>query len=323
MTENQNLPRDFSSALEALQSSERGASDASIFYGLSSLQPEDVERLRPVWESLPASYRRKLLRTLVDISETNYELDYSRFARFALEDPDVVVREAAIESLWEDDSLELMEQLIQVAQTDEAREVRASATSALGRFILAGELGELPETETVKAQEAAISILNNQTEDNDVRRRALEAIANCSHPIVEGAIDEAYNGDDHRMQISAVFAMGRTCDDRWGDIVISELDNDDPEMRYEAARAAGELELEDAVSPLTRLAYDDDVEIQDVAIWSLGEIGGKEAVRVLSLLEKSARLDDKTELLTAIEDALANAQLGGGDPLYLMHLEDE
>jgi HEAT repeat protein len=323
MTDNQNLPRDFSSALEALRTSDQSKSDATILYGLSALQPEEIERLRPVWNELPAAYRRKLLRTLVDVSETNFELNYTGFAHFALEDPDAAVREAAIEALWDEDSLDLMQQLIEIAQTDEAREVRAAATSALGRFILAGELGELPEVETVKAQDVVINILNNPAEDIDVRRRALESIANCGHPIVEGAIDAAYNGDDNRMQISAVFAMGRTYDERWGDIVISELDSDDPEMRYEAARAAGELELEEAVTHLSRLAFDDDVEIQDVAIWSLGEIGGKEAVRVLNLLAKSARADKQPEVMTAIEDALASAQLGGGDPLYLMHLEDE
>ena len=322
-TENQKPQPDFTTALDALATGEKGGSDSTIFYGLAGLQSEDLQRLRPVWESLHASYRRRLMRALVDVSETNFELNYGAFARFGMGDSDPGVREAAIEVLWEDESLDLMLWLIETARSDDAREVRAAATSALGRFILAGELGELPESETVKAQEAVIAILNNASEDVDVRRRALESIANCTHDIVGGAIHSAYNGDDRRMQISAVFAMGRSCDDRWGDQVIHELDSEDSEMRYEAARAAGELELEEAIPHLSRLAFDEDVEIKDVSIWSLGEIGGKEAVRVLNLLQRDARVSGDQDLVKAIEEALGNAMLGGTDALYMMRHGEE
>ena len=323
MTENQKPQPDFNTALDALTAGDKSGSDSTIFYGLSGLQPEDIERLRPIWESLPSSYRRRLMRGLVDITETNFELDYGAFARFGLHDDDPGVREAAIEVLWEDETLDLMGRLIDIARSDEAREVRAAAASALGRFILAGELGDLPEDETVKAQEAVIAILNNTAEDVDVRRRALEAIANCGHEIVEGAIHNAYNGDDRRMQISAVFAMGRTCDERWSDQVIRELDSDDSEMRYEAARSAGELELEEAIPHLSRLAFDEDVEVKDVAISSLGEIGGKEAARVLNLLARDARVSGDQDLVNAIDEALGNAMLGGSDALYMMRQSEE
>jgi HEAT repeat protein len=325
MTDNQSInrvPRDFSAALEALKAGGQSAADATIFYGLSTLDAGDVQRLRPVWEALPASYRRRLMRTLIEVSETNFELDYGVFARYALEDSDPGVREAAIEVLWEDQSLDLMHEFISLAQNDVSREVRAAATSALGRFILAGELEDLPESETVKAQDAVIDILNDSSEDLDVRRRAVESIANCGHEIVEEAIDSAYNSDERRMQISAIFAMGRTCDERWGDIVIHELDSDDAEMRYEAARAAGELELQEAIPHLSRLAFGDDVEIKDVAIWSLGEIGGREAMRVLNLLANDARAREDHDLLNSIDEALGNAELGG-DLLYLMNYDDE
>jgi len=312
---------DFNTALSALAAGEK--TESAIFYGLSGLQPNDLERLQPVWESLPASYRRRLMRELVDVSETNFELDYGVFARFGLSDSDPGVRASAIEVLWEDESLDLMQRLIDLARSDDAREVRAAAVSALGRFILAGELGDLPESATVKAQEAVIAILNNTSEDVDVRRRALESIANCGHEIVESAILSAYNGDDRRMQISAVFAMGRTCDDRWSDYVLRELDSEDAEMRYEAARAAGELELEEAIPHLSRLAFDNDVEIKDVAIWSLGEVGGKEAVRVLNLLARDARVSGDQELVNAIDEALGNATLGGSDALYMMRYGEE
>ncbi|HVU11821.1 MAG TPA: HEAT repeat domain-containing protein [Phototrophicaceae bacterium] len=309
---------DLNTTLSALSD---GEVTSTLYYGLSGLDPSDVRRLAPVWEKLEPSFRRKLLQELVDASEANFELDYNVLGQFALRDNDAAVREAAIELLWEDESLPLMHRLTDMALQDESVPVRAAAVSALGRFILLGELGDLPESETTIAQDTAVHILHNQREDIDVRRRALEAIANCGHEIVDEAIREGYDGPDRRMQISSVFAMGRTYDEQWNEFVLAQLESDDPEMRYEATRAAGELEIEEAVPTLTRLALDDDREVKEVAIWSLGEIGSKEAVRVLESLANEAKRLNDDELNDAIEDALGTASLGSGS-LMLMRFDD-
>jgi HEAT repeat protein len=315
---------DLKTTLDALRESLKdgeGAVPSTVYYGLSALEPDDISLLTPVWDELSPAYRRSLMRDLLDASEANFELDYEALGFFALEDSDAGVREAAIELLWENETLVLMNRLITLAQGDEAVAVRAAAASALGRFILLGELGDLPESETVRAQDAAVSILNDQTEDIDVRRRALEAIANCGHDIVDGAVREAYDSPDRRMQISAVFAMGRTYDAQWNDFVLEQLEADDPEMRYEAARAAGELEIEEAVPALTRLALEDDREVKEVAIWSLGEIGSREAARILERLATEAKRLEDDELLEAVEDAIGTASLGSGS-LYMMRFDE-
>ncbi len=312
---------DFETTLAALRDND-GSVTSTLYYGLSALEPGSIARLAPVWKGLTPDYRRKLLRELTEASEANFELEYSALGQYALDDDDPGVREAAVEALWEDESLPLMYRLIDLAQEDEAVGVRAAAASALGRFILKGELGDLPESETSKAQDAVVSILDDTDEDIDVRRRALEAIANCGHEIVDEAIREAYDSHDHRMQISAVFAMGRTYDQQWGEYVRQQLDSDDPEMRYEAARAAGELEIEEAVPALTRLALDNDREVKEVAIWSLGEIGSREATRVLERLATEAKRLGDDDLLEAIEDALSAASLGSGS-LYMMRFDED
>lgn len=298
-----------------------GAVPSTLYYGLSNLEPDDIRLLEPVWDSLVPAFRRRLMRDLLDASEANFELNYEALGYFALDDADAGVREAAVELLWENESLVLMNRLIELAKEDEAIGVRAAASSALGRFILLGELGELPEDETLRAQDAAVSILNNLAEDIDVRRRALEAIANCGHDIVDNAVREAYDNADRRMQISAVFAMGRTYDAQWNEFVLEQLEADDPEMRYEAARAAGELEIEEAVPALTRLALDDDREVKEVAIWSLGEIGTREAARILERLATEAKRLNDDELLEAIEDAIGTASLGSSS-LYMMRFDE-
>lgn len=301
-------------ALKVLKTYDGDMPDKTILYGLSGLMSADVKLLKPVWETLANTHRRKIIRTLVETSEADFEMDYRTVGLFALDDLDSNVREAAIEVLWEDQSLEVMNRLIELTLNDADKSVRAAASTALGRYILLGELGDLPEGETIRAQDAMIRILKSDTEDISVKRRALEAIANCSHDIVPRAIHEAYHSDQHALQVSSLFAMGRSCDEKWSDIIIEELDSSDPEMRYEAVRASGELALGEAVRKLAKIAVEeDDREVKEVAIWSLGEAGGKEALRVLNLLLETAEDEDDDDLIQAIEDAIGNASLAQGD----------
>jgi hypothetical protein len=96
-------------------------------------------------------------------------------------------------------------------------------------------------------------------------------------------------------------------------------------MRYEAARASGELALDDALPKLSRMVYDPDREVKEVAIWSLGEIGGSESTRILqTLLDDPQYIADDDDLAEAIEDALVSASMPGGDlGLFDLGLSDE
>lgn len=306
--------------LEALREGESKGFSTAMYYGLSGLEGDALDQFSQVWLALSPGYRKKVIRAIVEVGETNLDLLYEPIGRLSLTDDDEDVRLAAIELLWEDATLETMDRLISLAVHDSSVDVRASANSALGNFILRGELGELPEEETLRAQQAVIRVWNDLDEEIDVRRRALEAISNSSHPMVEAAIRDAYESDDPRLQISAIFAMGRSCDPQWSDHVLEALDGRDEAMMYEAARAAGELEIEDAIPHLKRLAYGDDIEVKDAAIWALGEIGGHDARKALELLSRDAKRLGDDVLAEAIEDALANAGLGGND-LYMFRLD--
>ncbi len=103
--------------------------------------------------------------------------------------------------------------------------------------------------------------------------------------------------------------MGRSADERWNQDIIQALDDPNPVLRYEAARAAGELNLKPTVSRLIALIQEDDREIRNAAIWSLGEIGGTTAERALMQFSEEAEDED---LIEALEDALANAQVAVG-----------
>jgi HEAT repeat protein len=262
------------------------------------------------------------MRRMADLSETNFDLEYRTIGfLLGLDDEDAQVRESAIGLLWADETPEYMARLIEMSQWDESALVRAAAVSALGSFILAGELGEITESMLYQAQDVSVSIYSNETEEVEVRRRALEAISNSSHEIVPEAIDEAYHSDDPLMRVSAVYAMGRTYDLRWKDIVLRELRSDDPEMRYEAARASGELELEEAVPYLIALTNEGDREILEAAVWSMGEIGGDRALTALAALAEAAEEAGDDSLLEAVEDAIGSATIANMGPD--LDLDDE
>jgi hypothetical protein len=300
---------DFADALQALRDYETGKDVVTLSYGLSGLITDQLAELAPVWNQMHAESRQRIMRMLAEMGETDFMLDFGAMGHFGLGDPDPAVRKAAIEVLWMDESPEFMRRLMDLAQADPAIEVRASAVSELGRFILLGELEDLPREDTIAAQEVAIRLWNDREDTINVRRRALEALANCGHPIVPEAIREAYDSPDQPMRVSAIYAMGRSYDDRWSDIILAEITSEDQELRYEAARAAGSLELLEAVPTLAKLTVEDDRELLEVAVWSLGEIGGREALRILNLLVEKAEEENDVALADAIDDAISNATL--------------
>lgn len=281
---------------------------AVLVYRLSDITAADLSTLSREWATIPVERRRALLRRLLDATETTFDVDYATVARLALQDEDEEVRRHAISALWTDDTLNCMELIVERLKEDPSAVVRANAAAELGRFVLMAELEEI-DVEAVKAAEEALLDAHNNEDDLDVRRRALEGIAFSSREEVPRLISRAASDKNKKMRASAIFAMGRSADERWEDSVLEALTDEDPEMRYEAARAAGELQSQAAVPTLIRFLRDDDAEIKGAAIWSLGEIGGSDAVDALSeLLDE----EEDSPLGDDIEDALNMAMLMSG-----------
>jgi len=92
--------------------------------------------------------------------------------------------------------------------------------------------------------------------------------------------------------------MGVNLDPSWQKVILAELSSPYPEVRYEAAEAAGEMELRQAVPTLVRMLQDEDAEVRMAAAGALGMIGGRQARKALEqclkgedeLLKEAARL---------------------------------
>lgn len=253
----------------------------SALYGLSNLEPEEVGRLRAAWSAIPTTRRRALVKELVEIAEMNFEVNFDPIFRWGLRDSDPEVRAASIEGLWENKEPALMTDFLHMLQHDPAIPVRVEAALALGRFMLLGELETLPVERYQPVYETLCAVVQDETEALEVRRRALEAVAYVGNEQVVTLLREAYDHPDDEMRVSAIVGMGHSADARWIETVVGELFSIDPETRYEAARACGELEARVATPRLAVLIGDPDREVQEAALWALGQIGGDEARRLL------------------------------------------
>lgn len=297
----------FKRFLEGLGASEAPLSMSNL-YILSGMTKREMEAFRGAWPRLPVERRRTILRALVQITEASFEADFNSIFRFCLKDEDEEARAQAVEGLWEDESVSIMRSLIGLLQGDSSFLVRARAAAGLGRFVLLAELDELDGELGMEVGEALLRTINNPQEALEVRRRAVEAISFSGEEGVREIIEAAYQDQTQRMRVSAVFAMGRSVDLYWGETLLQELKNPDPEMRHEAARACGEVELKEAVPTLARLIDDADREIQGTAIWALGRIGGRGARRVLRACCES---DDEI-VAEAAEEALSELEFAEG-----------
>ncbi len=292
----------------------------SGLFALSDLAGERLKLFLTVWEELPDARRRTLIEALADLAETSFEVNFDAIYRHSLDDPDDVVRAAAIEGLWENEDPAFIGPFLKLLRADPSAIVRASAAEALGRYVLAGELEQLDATIAARILNELLARFYMADEMIPVRRRALESAAYACMPEVSDALEMAYYDDDERMNASAVFGMGRSCDRRWRAVVLKELENASPAMRYEAARASGELGLRKAVPVLARLIQDADPHIHEASIWALGQIGGSDAKRILS----DAYADADEETVDALDEAMAEIALQEGSlDLTLYEIDPE
>jgi HEAT repeat protein len=279
---------------------------------LSDLSSDNRAILREMWPSFHVGRRRYIISDLVTMAEDNIELDFRHVFLFGLEDWDEQVRFSAIEGLYEDESKLLMGRLLTIVRSDPDARVREAAAKALGRFTYLAQCDKLG-TQSDRLRSVLIESARDTQEKPDVRRRAVEALGYLDGDTdVQGLIREMYERGGVQAE-SAVFAMGRSMDQHWTDIVLDELGSEQPAMRYEAARASGEMVLEDAIPRLALMIDDADSEVRLAAVWALGQIGGRVAAQSLAIALKS----DDPAMREAAKEALQELAFSA-DPLNVL-----
>ena len=263
---------------------------------LSRLAPDEVLAFGNAWGTADVRRRRQVVHELIELAEDNVELNFDAVFRVSLSDSDAVVRRSGIRGLWEYEGRDLIPTLVALLLTDVEQEVRAEAALALGRYARNAEFGEVRELDATTVDDALRRAIADPGQATEVRARAVEAVGVRNQPWVIQVIEDAYRSDEHRLQVSAIHAMGRNCNDHWLSTLVRELGNRDAEIRYEAAMACGSMGDESAVPYLLPVLDDDDPEVQEAAIQAMGQIGGGEAKRALEerLADPDERVRDAT-----------------------------
>ena len=297
----------FEDLLKELSTDAQLPTDAMLHL-LSNLHAPDVARLQDVWGNLPVDVRRKIIARLLEIAEADFEVNFVPVFAMSVDDTDAEVRTVAIDGLWEDQDIRLIPQLIERLHTDESISVRSSAAKSLGRFILLGELEKIRARPRDLVYDALLQAYRTD-EAIEVRRRAVESLAYTETEVVNEIIETAYHAPEEKMRVSAIFAMGRSANPRWCEEVCREFFSPNPELRYEAARACGELQIEEAVTDIEELTQDADPEIVEAALWTLGQIGGEKAREILERF----CLSDNESFQDTAEAALDQLEFLHGD----------
>ncbi len=294
---------DFSRVMDALLDTSKPFPPQWLHY-FSDLSPEEIGHLAGVWPRVPVERRRALLEDLEMISMSDMLVSFSDLCALALDDGDPLVRTLAIRILMDyDANVHLAPRLLAMLTDDPDFQVRAAAASALGQFVYQGEIEEIPAALARRVEDRLLAVVRGRDETL-VRRRALEALGFSSRPEVPPLIEEAYHRDDDDWLASALFAMGRSANTRrWRQQVFDMLQHSNPDVRREAARAAGELAMPEAREALLAMLDDPNSDVRDAAVWALSEIGG---TGVREALEAYRDALDDDEDMDYLDDALDN-----------------
>lgn len=303
MVQNHKKDYSFEDVKQALLNKDKPFPSHLIYY-FSDSPKEDLSKIAEVWPQVWTERRRGLLEDMEKFSEADTLLFFDPLAMICLDDPDPIARATAIRLLWQSEDENLAPKLLKMLEDDPEVAVRAAAATALGIYVYYGELEEI-STDIFEAIITALIETYLSADDVLVRRRALESLGYASHADVPVFIQQAYDTEDEEWLQSALFAMGRTCDLKWTSQILAMMDHPDSVVRYEALRAAGELEAQDAREPLFDLLEEgtDDEDLYFAAIWSLTKIGG-DGVR--KMIEMNLEETDDMDEISFLEEAMAN-----------------
>ena len=271
---------------------------------LSDLTMGEQRSFLRVWSKVSPQRKQQVIERLVVMAEENAELDFTTILLLCLKDPDEKVRNTAISGLWEFEDRSLILSLVEMLESDDSGQVRASAATALGKFAALFQEGKILSRDGEIVRGSLMKALTNETEGMEVRRRALESVAPFNTPDTNKYIDWAYKSGDPNLKCSSLYGMGKTGESQWLPLIVRELQSPSPPIRYEAANACGELIDEEATPHLIPLLQDDDIQVQLSATGALGKIGGPLAKRAL---RRCLKMGDPT-LEDAAREALETIQ---------------
>ena len=199
-----------------------------------------------------------------------------------------------------------------VRSADEPEQLRAKAAISFGPILEHANTDgfedpdDVPITERTfrNIQDSLRKLYRDRSTPKEVRRRILEASVRAPKPWHADAIRYAYLSGDKEWTLTAVFSM------RWvrgfEDQILAALKSDDPEIHYEAVRAASNWELDEAWPHIVELVNHAHTP-KPLLIAAIGAVGSIRPAEAREILADLAGSDDE-EIAEAAEEATAMAE---------------
>lgn len=191
----------------------------------------------------------------------------------------------------------------------EPEQLRAQAAISLGPALeetdsegLDDDITEPPISEDIflRIQKTLRQIYTDESAPKEVRRRVLEASVRAPQDWHNAAIHAADSSDDDEWKLTAAFCMRwvRGFDER----ILQMIESKDPDIQYEAVRAAGNWALKPAWPRIAALiaSEDTDKNLRLGAIEAASYINPRKARRVLAELTNSEDEDIADAAIEAV-----------------------
>jgi len=271
----------------------------------SDISDNNLQQIKQIWSDIRQERKINLLSDLETLTEADTLVSFDHFGYFALQDNDPQIKSHAIRLLQECKDINLIEPFLDLLTTHENADVNAAAARALGKFVLLGELEEIPKKYSSVIKVTLLEEYRKPREDR-IRQRILESLGYLSDDEVKGIISNALKNDNKDWQLSAIFAISRSANEKWGNEVLEKIIDIDPDISLEAIKAAGELEIasakEELIDILKFSSPDEEIYLQ--SIWALSKIGGNDIQDLFEEMLESREMEEETEMLELAIDNL-------------------
>jgi hypothetical protein len=207
-----------------------------------------------------------------------------------------------------------------VQQGDESEQLRAEAVLSLGPALeyMDEDLFDDPDDVTIsegmfnRIQDSLRRQYMDAGVPKEVRRRILETSVRAPQDWHRDAVRAAYVSDKEDWKLTAVFCMGFV--DGFDYQILEALDSRNPDIHYEAVRAAGNWGLDGAWPYIAAVLADGESDklLLLAAIEAAAYIRPQEAAEVLGYLMDS----DDEDIVEAVYEAIAMAELPLDDEYF-------
>ncbi|GEM_PF-5044276 len=247
--------------------------------------------------------------TLAEIEALRADLDVKdeEAERLLLEwmgNADPEVRVAAVQAVWEYYFLpSVLDRALALVRSDPDPRVAQAALVALGRVIQEGIIDDVEDTPIEalsaeldidpkvywKVREFLLAAVQDEAIPVEVRRFALESIGYAgTRADVAALLFEWYGMVEPSARRSAIFAMGLSGCSEYARQIARHLEDEDPEMRLVAIRAAGLGRVHGTRDAVLDASRDKDPRVRLAAAEALGGFGGDEVLNRLEELQDDA-----------------------------------